>query len=172
MKLTKKPALELFAIIGMVAIVLILAVLQYRWTTEISRTEQLRLKTELATSVRTIDQEFSYDIERLCESFEMDFEAPTATTEQRAARLYSDWTRTASHPGLVSGLAVWRIDQAHYDSIETLNPETRQFESAPWPSKLDSLHDFLRAESTASIFLTTPATQCISPGPSMEPDQP
>jgi signal transduction histidine kinase len=152
MKLTNKSALELIAISAMAGVVLILAVLQYRWTSEISRTEQLRLKTELATSVRTIDQEFSYDFERLCESFEMDFEAPSSTIESRAAKMYAQWAKTASRPSLVSALHIWRIEPTHFNSIETLNQTSHQFESMPWPSRIDSLHDFLKSRIDGLYF--------------------
>ncbi len=64
--------MELAAILGMVAVVCTLAVLQYRWTAEIGRSEQQRLKGTLTTDVRGFAQEFSYDFERLCETHEVD----------------------------------------------------------------------------------------------------
>ena len=64
MKWSKRSVMELGAILGMVAVVCTLAVLQYRWTGEISRSEQQRLKANLGTSVRGFEQEFSYDFER------------------------------------------------------------------------------------------------------------
>ena len=57
----KRFGVELIAVIVMIAVVSVLAVYQYRWTGEISRTEQARLRNSLATSVRNFDQEFSYD---------------------------------------------------------------------------------------------------------------
>ena len=71
----KRFGVELIAVLVMIAVVSVLAVYQYRWTGEISRTEQTRLRNSLATSVRNFDQEFSYDFQQLCESFELDPEA-------------------------------------------------------------------------------------------------
>ena len=60
--------LQLTAIVAMGAVVLVLGVLQYRWTSEIGKAEHERLKSVLGTSVRNFNQEFSYDFERLGES--------------------------------------------------------------------------------------------------------
>lgn len=146
MQWIKKPTLEWAAIVAMAAIVITLGILQYRWTVEISRTEQQRLKAELATSVRTFDQEFSYDFERLCESYELDFEAPASTVETRAARQYFRWAGTSPRAGLIAGVHIWKLDAAHYSSLESLDTSARQFAETPWPARLESLHDTLRQE--------------------------
>ena len=71
----KRIGVELIAVLAMILVVSVLAVYQYRWTGEISRTEQVRLRNSLATSVRNFDQEFSYDFQQLCESFELNPES-------------------------------------------------------------------------------------------------
>src|ERR1700686_1413138 len=101
MQWTKKSMVELIAIVLMTVAVLILAILQYQWTTEISRTEQARLQSELRTSVRNFDQDFSYDFERLCESFEIDTEAPASTLETRVLHHYTAWANATPSPGMV-----------------------------------------------------------------------
>jgi signal transduction histidine kinase len=146
MKWTKKPVFELSALLAMAAIVLVLGVLQFRWATEISRTEQERLTDELATSVRTFDQEFSYDFERLCESFELDFEAGSSTLESRAAHQYSKWASTAPRSGLIAGVHIWKLDEAHYASLESMDLEKQQFGEAAWPARLDPLHQYLKEQ--------------------------
>ena len=78
MKWTKRSALEFAAALVMTAAVITLAILQYRWTGQISRVEQQRLKAALAASVRTFDEEFSYQFQRLTEAFEIDPETPSA----------------------------------------------------------------------------------------------
>ena len=65
MRWMKRPGGELVAILVMIAVVSILAGFQYRWTGEIGRNEQNRLKVSLDTSVRNFDQEFSYDFQQL-----------------------------------------------------------------------------------------------------------
>ena len=143
---------ELIAVVLMTAAVVILAVLQYRWTTEISRSEQTRLQGELRTSVRNFDQDFSYDLERLCESFEIDTEAPKSTLETRVLQHYTTWTNKSVSPGMVAGLHIWKMDNSGAFHLESFNQDSRRFESAAWPARLEPLHQFLRSREDDLFF--------------------
>lgn len=104
MKWTRRSVLELLAILIMTAVVVVLAVLQFRWTAQISQSEHDRLKTQLETSVRDFNGEFSYDFERLCEGFEIGPQPVASTFESAVSRQYLNWSKTTSRPGLVGGL--------------------------------------------------------------------
>jgi signal transduction histidine kinase len=140
---TNKSLIELIAIAVMTATVLVLAILQYRWTGAISRTEQERLRTALGTSVKDFDHEFSYDFQRLCESFEVDPDASPSALEVRIAHQYSNWARTSSRPGLLLGVHIWTPDGSGRSSLESLNLQSKRFQEAPWPVRLESLRQFL-----------------------------
>lgn len=138
--------MELAAILGMVAVVCTLAVLQYRWTGEISRSEQQRLKANLTTSVRGFDQEFSYDFERLCEAFEIDPEVPPSSLENRILRQQGDWERVASRRALLAGVDIWKLEEGHA-SFESFDREGKRFVEGPWPERLGSLHQYLERQA-------------------------
>jgi signal transduction histidine kinase len=146
MKWSKRAAMELAAILGMVAVVCTLAVLQYRWTGEISRSEQQRLKANLTTSVRGFDQEFSYDFERLCEAFETGPEVPQANLESRIVRQQSDWERIASRPALLAAIDVWKLEEGH-GSFESFEANGKRFVGASWPERLSSLRPYLERQA-------------------------
>src|SRR5712671_4020346 len=143
----KRYGVELIAVIAMIAVVSVLAAYQYRWTGEISRTEQARLRNSLATSVRNFDQEFSYDFQQLCESFEIDPEAQTVPAENRIVRQYSNWKRTTSRPGIIVGVYIWKkTGDARASDLESLDPDREQFEKIVWPSRLESLPQLLERQ--------------------------
>ncbi|PYU24469.1 MAG: hypothetical protein DMG30_08605 [Acidobacteria bacterium] len=146
MKFSKRSGMELAAILGMVAVVCTLAVLQYRWTGEISRSEQQRLKANLTTSVRGFDQEFSYDFERLCEAFEIDPEVPPSSLENRILRQQGDWERVASRRALLAGVDIWKLEEGHA-SFESFDREGKRFVEGPWPERLGSLHQYLERQA-------------------------
>jgi signal transduction histidine kinase len=146
MRWRKKSLLELAAVFVIVAVVAVLAVLQYRWGGEIGRVEQNRLKSELGNSVGEFDQEFSYDFERLTESFQNDTEATAATLESRVAQQYAGWTRTAAHPGLIAGVHIWKTAYARESYFESFDPVSRRFEKVSWPPRLDHLHELLNPQ--------------------------
>src|SRR5450755_2646255 len=102
----KRFGVELIAVIVMIAVVSVLAVYQYRWTGEISRTEQARLRNSLATSVQNFDREFSYDFQQLSESFGLAPEGGPSPIESPAAGQQAIWTRTITHADLVRGLFI------------------------------------------------------------------
>jgi signal transduction histidine kinase len=150
MKWSKRAAMELAAILGMVAVVCTLAVLQYRWTGEISRSEQQRLKANLTTSVRGFDQEFSYDFERLCETFEIGPEVPAASLENRILRQQSDWERLASRPALLARVDIWKVEEGHasFESLEARGEASgKRFAEASLPERLDFLHQYLERQA-------------------------
>ena len=143
MKWTKRSALEVAAALVMTAAVITLAILQYRWTGQISRVEQQRLKAALAASVRTFDEEFSYQFQGLTEAFEIDPEAPSASLEARVSRQYSAWANSNSVPGLLAGILIWKIDAAPSPYLERASENGDRFQQIAWPADFDSLHRFL-----------------------------
>ena len=150
----KRFGMELIAVMVMIAVVSVLAVYQYRWTGEISRTEQTRLRNSLATSVRNFDQEFSYDFQQLCESFELDPEAEPTAIESRVARQQAYWNRVSSHAQFVEGLHIWRMASGDASEFESLNENDNQFHIAPWPPELEPLRPLLANQFEQAFSVT------------------
>jgi len=150
----KRFGVELIAVLVMIVVVCVLAVYQFRWTGEISRTEQTRLRNSLATSVRNFDQEFSYDFQQLCESFEIDPEADPSAMESHAARQRAHWDRAGSHSQFVDGLYIWRMSSADGPVFESLNGDESQFHKATWPPQLEPLRPLLAKEFEQALGVT------------------
>lgn len=140
----KRFGTEMIAVIVMIAVVSVLAVYQYRWTDEISRTEQARLKSSLATSVRNFDQEFSYDVQHLCENFELGPETESSTTEAQLARQQANWMRTSAHAEFVRALYIWTNGSSGLSRLRVLNPDDTTFHDTSWAPELESLRSFLQ----------------------------
>lgn len=138
--------MELAAILGMVAVVCTLAVLQYRWTAEIGRSEQQRLKGTLTTDVRGFAQEFSYDFERLCETHEVDPELPAENLEARVIRQHEEWERIALRPALLAELMIWKTEPPH-STLESLDPNGKRLVEVAWPRQLSELQQYLQDQA-------------------------
>ena len=137
---------ELLAIAVMTAIVITLGVVQYRWADQISRTEQQRLQSALETGVRNFSQEFSYDFQQLCESFQLQMTGPPATLEPRLLRQYESWSRISATPNLVSGVHVWRAGGARAQNLASYDEASRRFHEGPWPERFAPLSQFVVQE--------------------------
>jgi signal transduction histidine kinase len=153
MKWTNRSVLELFAVIAMAAVVLTLGILQYKWTGEIGQVEQARMEGALDTSVKNFSQEFSYDFDRLCESFEISPETPADKAEAEILTKYTTWIRTTSRSGFVSGVYLWRIPaERNGESLQSIDLDNKKFVEAMWPERLEPVEEFVkgRAASIAS----------------------
>jgi signal transduction histidine kinase len=139
----RRFGVELIAVMVMIAVVSVLAVYQYRWTGEISRTEQARLRNSVATSVRNFDQEFSYDFQQLLESFELDPEAEPSPVESHLGRQHANWTRTSTHAEIINDLYIWKRAIGNTSVLESFQPIDNRFHELDWPTELESLHRFL-----------------------------
>ena len=140
----KRFGVELIAVLVMIAVVSVLAVYQYRWTGEISRTEQARLRNSLATSVRNFDQEFSYDFQQLCESFELDPEAePLRGRIPRGAPAgeldQNECPRGICSRTCISGRRAPPMRRHWNPSVKLTIVSKMQ----TWPPDLESLHRYL-----------------------------
>jgi signal transduction histidine kinase len=154
LKLTRRSGVELIAILTLAAIVLILGILQYRWTDEISRTEQTRLKASLGTSVRSFNQEFSYDFQQLCGGFDLDPEAEAPGIEARVLRQHSSWMNRTAWPGLLGNLYIWKTANTPAHHLESFDTGTKRFQDVAWPARLESLRQYLETQSKQASAVT------------------
>jgi signal transduction histidine kinase len=150
----KRFSVELIAVLVMIAAVSVLAVYQYRWTGEISRTEQARLRNSLAASVRNFEQEFSYDFQQLCESFELDPEVDPSALETHVARQQAYWNRVSSHAQFVAGLFILRMASVDASAFESFKDNDNQFHKAPWPPQLEPLRPLLAKQFEQALSVT------------------
>ena len=140
---------EIAAIALMTAIVITLGVVQYRWAGQISQTEQQRLQSAVETSVRNFSQDFSYDFQQLCESFQLEMAGPANTLETRLLTQYGNWSRASATPNLVTGVHIWRVDPAHVRELASYDEPTHSFREGFWPDRLAPLQAFLMQEFSA-----------------------
>jgi signal transduction histidine kinase/type II secretory pathway pseudopilin PulG len=148
MKWTKRSLLELIAVLAMTAVVLTLAFLQYRWTRAISTVEQARMEGALEASVKNFNQEFSYDLDRLCESFEVNPDTSGSPAEDRILSRYSAWIKTTSRSDFVNGIYLWRIGGDPRFGLEALDLDNRQFQKSSWPLPLARLQGDFERQAT------------------------
>ena len=136
----KRSLFELAAVLLVTAVVVILAVLQYRWASQIGRAERQRLRETASTGVASFCDQFAYDAERLTEAFPNEPDAPEATLESRIAQEYLAWTNAFSHPGIVQGVYIWKTAYAAKSYYASLDPRRRRFEETGWPPLLSNLY--------------------------------
>ncbi len=123
------------AVVLVLAAVLIgLAVLQYRWSAEMSVANSDRMAMELEASLLRLREDLHIEVAGICLRLQVD---PTASSRERRrlyAQQFESWRRTARHPGVVSNVVLLENDPE--EGLQTLALDSKdKFHVQPWPAR-------------------------------------
>jgi signal transduction histidine kinase len=128
-------------IILAVIVVIVLGVLQYRWSNQVSEATSIRLADSLQMSMINWHLDFFRVFSEVCVALRVDPESNTAEDWDQYARRYVDWKKTTANPNLVAGLYILRFDEAPAAQVLRLAPSGQRFEPSDWPSNFRELRD-------------------------------
>src|SRR6201999_1583428 len=130
----RKPSLMLVLVAALVALLPLLAVLQFRWLGEVSQAERERMQAGLKTAVTNFTQDFDRELTRAYNNFQID--APTLRDQgaQGYALRYAQWLRSAPYPQLVKGVYLIQPDITGHLQLARFDPATARLELTPWPA--------------------------------------
>src|SRR5258708_16024813 len=141
------------AVVARAEVLLVLGVLQYRWSVEVSSAEARRMQETLERSLLNVRQDVNRELRTI--SVELDPGHPEFGEDlRRYSERLQHWRETATHPALVSHLFVWSSNSERLTAIES---GTGKFQDVDWPSGLSDIHaDLLDVSShmsaAASVF--------------------
>ena len=145
MKLPPKECVYSVAIvIALAAVLLVLAVVQYRWSSQVSEVAGVRMKANLQASLMGFRQDLYRELSAACLPLQL---GSLNTAEERwpqYAQQFKQWSRTAAHPALVADLYVWKNVNTQHAELLRLDNETGALKVAEWPPGFESLRDRLR----------------------------
>ncbi len=126
-------------------LLIVLAVLQYRWIGEIGKAERERLRAGLEATVGRAAGEVDREISRVWLAFQPN-QRPGEILDRRGglARQLRAWRRTAATPGLITDVLLVVRGNGEDHSLERLDEATGRFVPAPWPEDLRVLWERLR----------------------------
>ena len=138
-----------FLILCGVAIVLVtLAILQYRWITQISEAEEKRQKENLEIATTRFAEDFSGEFRLLFPNRrpgppEFGPDDPAG----QLARQYDQWMSGSRYPALLQDLYAAEVAEPGVVNLSRFNPQTRNLEPVEWPSEFSEFHRNAVAES-------------------------
>ena len=164
--LGRGPSRYLALAIGftLLALLAVLATLQYRWIGQGSVLESHRLRVALFSSGAQLTADFDREITRAFLAF-LPPAAEGAEPELagRLGRQYERWLAEAPYPGLVREVFHLHRGGAEAPALEVLRLDPPRLETAPWPAELAALRRRLSAPD-APPFAPIPAVEPGSPG--------
>ncbi|HMK29416.1 MAG TPA: HAMP domain-containing sensor histidine kinase [Terriglobales bacterium] len=148
---TKERVLSLVVVLALVAVLVTLGFLQYRWSREISEATSTRMQASLQTSMMGVRQDLYRELATVCVVFQNDADASPEKDHTRYIQRYQEWTRTAAHPDLVANVFIWETGGGNPPRLLQLNGSREAFEPVQWPANFQALHDRLQATSLDAI---------------------
>jgi two-component system sensor histidine kinase SenX3 len=155
MRLPSKERLLSSAVIaGLAAVLVVLAVLQYRWSKEISEATSVRMQMGLHASMIGLRQGLEGELTKICFALQPDVGPGSLHDKMRSIQRFQHWSRTTQHAGLVKDVLVWQDSIGNHPQLSRLNIATSQLEPESWPADLDALRSHLQtmAEDFRSTF--------------------
>src|ERR1700722_16196012 len=126
-------------IILAVVVVIVLGVLQYRWSNQVSEATSIRLADSLQMSMINWHLDFFRAFSEICVAMRVDPDSTAQEDWNQYARRLADWKKTTTNPNLVAGLYVLRLDEPAAGQVLRLDPSGQRFVPAEVPASLQGL---------------------------------
>lgn len=126
-------------ILGLVAVIVALAILQFRWSGEVSEAERDRLQQSLQRSTAGFQAAFARDLFGICRSLQISRPGEPAAIEQQMMDRFAAWRRISGHAALVEGLYLLPRSGGPSASLLRFDIENRQLGPTAWPQSLEAL---------------------------------
>jgi signal transduction histidine kinase len=145
LKLLSKPsAVSSGVVVGLAAVLVVLALLQYRWSGEVSEAAGARMKAGLQASMMSFRQDVHRELGAIATAFQADSGSGLGLYSQH----YASWSQTAARPALVANLFIFQAAGGGQPRLLRLDRAANQFEPVEWPARFSRLQERLAAMSS------------------------
>ncbi|MGC2696831.1 MAG: histidine kinase dimerization/phospho-acceptor domain-containing protein, partial [Candidatus Angelobacter sp.] len=141
----KERLLRWVAVPALAAVLAVLAVLQYKWSKQVSTATMTQIQSNLETSLLGFRQDVARELTSACQEIKAAMDASPGINPSQINEQFSHWQQTAAHPNLVQHVYVWE-DPAHQQPLR-FDPGRDQFERAAWPAEFGPLQQHLKQAS-------------------------
>src|ERR1700740_1954270 len=98
-------------------VVIVLGVLQYRWSNQVSEATSIRLADSLQMSMINWHLDFFRVFSEVCVALHVDPDSGTQDDWDQYAQRFVDWKKTTANPNLVARLYILRPDRAASEQL-------------------------------------------------------
>jgi signal transduction histidine kinase len=141
---------------ALAAVLATLAVLQYRWSGQVSTATMTQIQSHLETSLL----DFRQDLTRELASVSLETRAGLDDLQTNPAQIkeqFRHWQQTAAHPNLIQSIYVWE-DPAHQQPLR-FDPAQDQLERVQWPAEFGPLQQHLKQASIMMAHSGAPSNR-------------
>src|SRR3984957_19796537 len=146
----KEREFSTIIIVLAVIVVIVLGVLQYRWSNQVSEATSIRLADSLQMSMINWHLDFFRVFSEVCVALRVDPDSSTPDDWNQYARRYADWKKTTANPKLVAGIYVLRLGESSSAQLMGIESSGQRMEPRDWPPALVPLR--VELEQSSSRF--------------------
>jgi hypothetical protein len=133
---------------ALVALLVLLAVLQYQWLGQISESERQTMQTNLRARARGLQEEFNQEIDRACLRVRMDADDQRKDDGRELSERFEKWKATATYPGLVKNRFLAKADREGEINLLRFDETSIRFSQVEWPSTFADLRRRFEPKAT------------------------
>src|SRR5215470_5708404 len=104
----KERLFRWIAVPALAAVLVLLAVLQYQWSGQVSTATRAQMQSNLQTALLGFRQDIARELASACLELRSAFDASSAFTPADLREQFHHWQQTAAHPNLVEHIYVWQ----------------------------------------------------------------
>src|SRR5262245_42376540 len=144
--LTSSPAL----IGALLALLVLLATLQYYWLREVNAGDRERMQSIVDAGAVRFGEDFDLEVARMYLTFQIDAQAVLTRQWDRYAQRYEHWIQHAPYHKLVGAVYLVELFQNGRVNLSLYNPSGRRFAPAEWPAAMGDLRGRLEQSLKAT----------------------
>jgi two-component system, OmpR family, sensor histidine kinase SenX3 len=122
--------------IVLMAVLAVLAALQYHWLGQVSQAERQRMHETMTARARSLANDIEREISRLYLTFQLR-EPDADRVEQAVGERYRVWRETTRHPDLITGVYLLSAQ----GTLQAFDAESHTLETVEWPAQLTPIRD-------------------------------
>jgi signal transduction histidine kinase len=149
---THKLSSSAVLISGLLAVLVLLASLQYYWLGEISASERERMQSLVNSGAARFGEDFDLEIAGMFLGLQMHADTVRSEYWERYAQRYDHWQPRAAYPQLAGDIFLAQLYESGRVRLMRYNHDVRQFVNAEWPAAMVDLRGrFEQSLKTARI---------------------
>ncbi|MCU1220482.1 MAG: periplasmic sensor signal transduction histidine kinase [Candidatus Angelobacter sp.] len=144
---TRERLLRWVAVPALAAVLVGLAVLQYRWSRQVGDATRAQMLSSLRVSLVEFRQDFSRELGVAAVEIKAVADGPNNIKPAELNKQFHHLQQTAAHPNLFSHIFLWQ-DPTHQKPLR-FDPASNQFERTSWPAEFGPMQQRLLEITTA-----------------------
>lgn len=141
--------LTFILVVGLLILLPILAIMQYRWLGQVSEGERQRMQTNLRTATLNFSRDFDNEINNILQTFLINPQKSSETIPFYATR-YQEWLTKTAHPRLIKDLFIIDDCTNQQGQLLKLAPDHSQFVPIAWPAEFTKFQHYCQTRENKS----------------------